>query len=131
MALNNSWQLPLIVMGFFLLSRPYLGIVQDAYIYMGRALADLDPDGVGRDLMFVHDGQFGFTLFRFVAKAMAGSFGLAITAKALAAMAALAWFFAAFAFSRQFISGGAAWAVRSLPLSCQPLMVHPRLSLPS
>jgi hypothetical protein len=90
MTLNDSWQLPLVVLGFFLLSRPYLGIVQDAYVYMGRALADLDPGGVGRDLMFVHDGQFGFTLFRFVAKAMAKSFGLAITAKTLAAMAALA-----------------------------------------
>jgi hypothetical protein len=111
MTLNPSWQLPLVAMGIFLLSRPYLGIVQDAYIYMGRTLADLDPGGVGRDLMFVHDGQFGFTLFRFVAKAMAKSFGLAITAKTLAAVAALAWFFAAFAFSRQFISGGAVWAV--------------------
>jgi hypothetical protein len=55
---------PLIAYSVFLLSRPYPGIVQDAYIYMGRALADLDPDGIGRDLMFVHDGQFGFSLFR-------------------------------------------------------------------
>jgi hypothetical protein len=65
---------PLIVFLVFVLSRPYRGIVQDAHIYMGRALADLDPNGVGRDLMFVH-GQFGFSLFRLAATAIGVGFG--------------------------------------------------------
>jgi len=52
------------------LGRPYRGIFQDPQIYIGRAVADLDPSGVGRDLMFVHDGQFGFSLFPFVVRAM-------------------------------------------------------------
>lgn len=81
---------------------------------MGRALADLDPNGVGRDLMFVHDGQFGFSLFRYVASALIALFGLATAAKALAVMAALAWFFAAFAFARQFGSQAAAWTAVTL-----------------
>jgi hypothetical protein len=72
------------VLSVFFLSRPYPGIVQDAYIYMGRALADLDPNGIGRDLMFVNDGQFGFSLFRYLAKAMAAVLGLATAAKTLA-----------------------------------------------
>ncbi|WGJ13119.1 hypothetical protein QEV83_10275 [Methylocapsa sp. D3K7] len=93
----------------FVLSRPYRGIIQDAHIYMGRALADLDPNGVGRDLMFVHDGQFGFSLFRIVADAMVWCLGLAAAAKSLAILAALAWFFAARAFARQFASGTAVW----------------------
>jgi hypothetical protein len=76
------WQVPLIALSIFLLSRPYQGIIQDAYIYMGRALADLDPNGVGRDLMFVHDGQFGFSLFRFAATAMTALSGLARGRKA-------------------------------------------------
>src|SRR6516165_9919177 len=78
---QKSWCIPLIALSVFLLSRPYPGIVQDAYIYMGRALADLDPDGVGRDLMFVHDGQFGFSLFRYMSKAMVAMTGLASAAK--------------------------------------------------
>ena len=78
---------------------------------MSRALADLDPNGVGRDLMFVHDGQFGFSLFRYAAKAMVWCSGPAAAAETLAIMAALGWFFAAAALARQFISGGAVWAV--------------------
>ena len=103
--------IPLIAFLVFVLSRPYLGIVQDAYLYMGRALADLDPNGVGRDLMFVHDGQFGFSLFRYAANAMVWCSGPAAAAETLAIMAALGWFFAAAALARQFISGGAVWAV--------------------
>jgi hypothetical protein len=105
------WQVPLIALSIFLLSRPYQGIIQDGYIYMGRALADLDPNGVGRDLMFVHDGQFGFSLFRFAATGMTALSGLSAGAKSLAILAALAWFFAAAALARQFASGGAVWAV--------------------
>lgn len=103
--------IPLIAFLVFVSSRPYLGIVQDAYLYMGRALADLDPNGVGRDLMFVRDGQFGFSLFRYAAKAMVWCSGPAAAAETLAIMAALGWFFAAAALARQFISGGAVWAV--------------------
>ena len=60
--------LPLIAFLVFALGRPYRGILQDPQIYIGRAVADLDPSGVGRDLMFVHDGQFGFSLFPFVVR---------------------------------------------------------------
>jgi hypothetical protein len=107
-----SWPpIPLIAFLVFVLSRSHRGIVRDAYIYLGRALADLDPNGVGRDLMFVHDGQFDFSLFRFLTTAMVELFGPGAGAEILASMAALAWFFAAAAFARQFASGAAVWAV--------------------
>ena len=116
--------IPLIALLVFVLSRPHRGIVQASYIYLGRALADLDPNGVGRDLMFVHDGQFGFSLFRFVTKAMVGLFGLGAGAEILAIIASLAWFFAAAAVARQFASGAAVWAVviftALLPMSYGP-----------
>jgi hypothetical protein len=83
---------PLIAFSIFLLSRPYQGIVQDGYIYIGRALADLDPNGVGKDMMYVHDGQFGFSLFRYIAKELVAIFGAAAAAKTLAFSAAAAWF---------------------------------------
>jgi|GEM_PF-4136759 len=69
-AAGDFWPLPLIAFLVFALGRPYRGIFQDPQIYIGRAVADLDPSGVGRDLMFVHDGQFGFSLFPFVVRAM-------------------------------------------------------------
>jgi len=102
---------PLIAFSIFLLSRPYQGIVQDAYIYIGRALADLGPEGVGRDLMYVHDGQFGFSLFRYGAKGLVAILGPATAAKALAFAALTAWFLAAAALARQFASGRAVWAI--------------------
>ncbi len=103
--------IPLIAFLVFALGRPYRGIIQDSQLYIGRAVADLDPSGVGRDLMFVHDGQSSFSLFRFVARAMVALFGPAMTGEALAVVAALAWFFAARALARQFAGGGAAWVV--------------------
>src|ERR1700745_3901681 len=59
--------------------------------------------------MFVNDGQFGFSLFRYLAKGMAAAFGLAIAAKTLAFLGVL--LSAAAFFARQFVSGGAVWAV--------------------
>lgn len=76
---------------------------------MGRVLADLDPNSVGRDFMFVHDGQFGFSQFRPVADALVSWFGLAVAAKLLAIRAAFAWFFGVRAFARQYASGAAVW----------------------
>ncbi|MCI0467102.1 MAG: hypothetical protein L0Y57_08875 [Beijerinckiaceae bacterium] len=106
-----SFLLPLIAFFVFALSRPYRGIVQDAYIYTGRALADLDPQGVGRDLMFTYDGQFGFSLFRYAATEAVAFLGPALAAKSLAILAALAWYFAAAAFARRLTSGASVWAV--------------------
>ncbi len=102
---------PLIAFLVFALGRPYRGIIQDPQLYIARAVADLDPSGVGRDLMFVHDGQFGFSLFRVVARAMVALWGPAITGEVLAVVAALAWFFAARALARQVAGGGAVWVV--------------------
>lgn len=47
----------------FAIFHPYLGILGDASIYLGRSLADLDPAGVGRDIAFVDDGQSRFSIF--------------------------------------------------------------------
>jgi hypothetical protein len=47
--------------------------------------------------MFVHDGQFGFSLFPFVVRAMVALWGPAMTGEVLAVVAALAWFWAGLA----------------------------------
>jgi hypothetical protein len=106
---GDSSPLPLVAFLVFALGRPYRGIFQDPQIYIGRAVADLDPSGVGRDLMFVHDGQFGFSLFPFVVRETVALLGPAMTGEVLAFAAALAWFFAARALARQFVGGGAVW----------------------
>lgn len=55
--------LPLIAAAFWVLTHPYPGLIGDASVYVGRALADLDPSGIGRDMVYVHDGQSRFSIF--------------------------------------------------------------------
>ncbi|WP_297506268.1 hypothetical protein [uncultured Caulobacter sp.] len=62
--------------GLFLLSRPYQGVRHDGRLYVADALAKLDPGGVGRDLMFAHDGQFGFSLYTPILARLIGLLGL-------------------------------------------------------
>ncbi len=66
---------------------PYVGIIGDSTIYLGRALADLDPDGIGRDFAFAYDGQSRFSLFPVIAKALVGALGPANTGVLIAALA--------------------------------------------
>ena len=55
--LSAERALPFIAcLAIWLLFRPYGGITGDGLLYITRALADHDPQGVGADLMFVHDG---------------------------------------------------------------------------
>jgi hypothetical protein len=65
--------------------------------------------GVGRDIMFVYDGQFGFSLFRQVADGMITCFEPGTAAKTLAVLAAFAWLLGIRAFARQFASGATVW----------------------
>jgi len=47
----------------WMMSRPFKGIGGDGRIYMMRALADLHPQTIGRDMMFAFDGQSQFSIF--------------------------------------------------------------------
>ena len=58
-----GWWPVLLTFGFFLLARPYEGLVQDARLYIGFAIAPLDPSGIGADLLFRYDEQSGRSLY--------------------------------------------------------------------
>jgi hypothetical protein len=90
---------------------PYPGIVGDSRIYIARILADLDPAGIGRDMIFVNDGQFRFSLFPLLAHGLVVQFGPALAAEVIASIGCLCWFGAAFAFARQLVTGRALWLV--------------------
>ncbi|MCC2103475.1 MAG: hypothetical protein KDJ20_05235, partial [Hyphomicrobiales bacterium] len=71
---------------FYALEHPYAGILGDAKIYMGRALADLDAGGVGRDLMYRLDGQSQFSLFTPAARWLVAHLQLAAGSLVIAAL---------------------------------------------
>jgi hypothetical protein len=85
----------------------YTGIDGDARIYMARALADLDPNGVGRDIMFALDGQSAFTIFRILAAKLVALLGPSNAALALALLNMAAWFTAMTALASRFANGRA------------------------
>jgi hypothetical protein len=87
----------------FFLSRPYPGISGDAQLYVGRALADLDPGGVGGDLAFALDGQSAFSVFPAMLRHAVAWLG-APTASIWAAGLALAlWWIAAVVLARRLL----------------------------
>jgi len=91
--------------GFYALEHPFPGVIGDSKIYMGRALADLDPQGVGRDLMFRLDGQSQFSLFTPAARWLVAHLPLAASAALMAALGGVLWFAGALAFARQAAAG--------------------------
>ncbi|MCB1541620.1 MAG: hypothetical protein KDJ25_12530 [Rhodoblastus sp.] len=90
---------------FYAIEHPYAGILGDAKIYMGRALADLDASGVGRDLMFRLDGQSQFSVFTPAARWLAAHLSFATSAALIAALGGALWFAGALAFARQALTG--------------------------
>lgn len=99
------------------LMRPYSGIVQDARIYIGRGLADLDPGGLGQDIMFVNDGQTGFSLFRPIIRLLLGVLPADQTSTLLVCAGLVMWLIAAAALMRRIASDRAAWAATMATLA--------------
>ena len=90
----------------------------------GRALADVDPLGVGRDMMFALDGQSSFTLFRFVAKKLVESFGLGPTVLVVTIVNMAVWFVAIVVFVRTIVPD------RASVLVLATAFVLPRVYMP-
>ncbi len=78
---------------------------------MARALADLDPTGVGRDIMFAHDGQSQFSIFPFIAARLVAVLNPANTSLLLALLSFACWFAAAQFFVSRFTESRTKWAV--------------------
>lgn len=79
------------VVGLWLLNHPYQGVIHDARLYIGQVLAAADPEGVGRDIMFAKDGQFGFTVFPALLKGAVAAFGISQGAKLVSLVSLVAW----------------------------------------
>lgn len=96
--------LALIAIALWVLSHPYPGISRDAGIYIARALADLDPNGVGRDIMFIHDGQSRFSLFTPLLDHLVAWFGTGRIGLLLALLAMAAWIAALAAYAERYVT---------------------------
>jgi hypothetical protein len=98
------------IVALWLLTHPYLGIDGDARIYVGRAMADLDPAGIGRQLDFVHDGQSSFTIFPWLLALAVQCLGAGIAALVVSLGGLVIWLGAAGLLAARLFRGHAVWA---------------------
>ena len=96
--------LALIAIALWAITHSYQGIFGDTNVYVGRALADLDQGGIGRDVMFVNDGQSRFSLFPLLLDRLIGTLGTPGTVLLLALLAMTAWMSALAFFARQYVA---------------------------
>ena len=82
------------------MGHPYLGVIGDAALYLGRSLADLDPTGVGRDIAFVNDGQSRFSIFSRLVDPLVAALGVEQAGIIVAAAASACCLAATFALAR-------------------------------
>ena len=99
------------LLALFLLARPYEGIVHDARLYIGYALAALHPDSLGHDMVLAEHGQSGFTVFPALMVFMVTAFGSSLAAKLTGLAALVLWFGAAAVLSASIAEGRTRWVI--------------------
>lgn len=93
------------LIALLVLYRPYEGVAHDARIYIGQAMAALDPAGVGRDLMFVQDRQSGLSIFPMLVRPLVAVAGPAPAALVMTFTGLLLWLGGAVALTGQLARG--------------------------
>lgn len=88
---GTHWPL-LLAAGVFLLARPYEGFVHDARLYLGFAVAPLDPSGIGSDLLFQADQQSGRSLYPPLLRALVDAWSPSMAALLTTAVSLGLWF---------------------------------------
>lgn len=105
---SDPWAM-VALLSIWALCNPYFAVDRGGLIYTGRALADLDPGGIGQDMMFRLDGQSGFTIFTPVFRLLVGWLGSGTAMLLVGAGATIASFAAAVYIAKRLTSGRTAW----------------------
>lgn len=112
-----AWIATIALAAVFALARSYAGVRHDARLYFGDALARLYPQGVGRDPIFLNDGQFGFSLYSEVTSRLIAALGVDNASIVLVIASLGLWFAAMMALTRQLFADQPAerlWLARGL-----------------
>ena len=99
------------VVGLWLLNHPYQGILHDSRLYVGQVLAAADPGGIGQDIMFAKDGQFGFTVFPALLKVTIDTFGFSQGAELVSLIGLLGWIGALASLAAAMAEGRVRWVI--------------------
>jgi hypothetical protein len=99
------------VLALFLLARPYSGILHDARLYVGYALAALHPGYLAEDMVLAEKGQSGFTVFPALLVFVVEMFGSSLGAKLVSLAALVLWLGAAAALVMTLSQGRTRWVM--------------------
>lgn len=80
-----------LVLSIWLFSRAYAGLVHNSRTYIGRAVADLHPGGLARDLVFSLDGQTQLTGYSLLTRPLVRLLGPDLAAFSLTAVTLVVW----------------------------------------
>lgn len=112
---DRAWLRPSLagsaIVGLFLLARPYQGVVHDSFLYVGRAMANLDPQGLGRDISFATDGQSAYSLYPRALTLLTAQFGPGSAAMVATAIGLTLWLLAISSLVRSLVPERARLAV--------------------
>jgi hypothetical protein len=100
--------------------RPYEGIIKDAYLYVGRALADLDPNGVGQDWMFRNDQQMRYSVFPIALRLLVRWLGPNLASETVAFLALSVWFASFVSLANALESGRQKWLLIFFTVLARP-----------
>jgi hypothetical protein len=98
----------LLVVGVWLLCRPFNGIVHDGILYAGQALFRLDPATFGQDVFFAFGSQDDFTVYSALYAPLVGLLGPVAAAMAVVAAGQALWLSGATALVLRFAPARAA-----------------------
>ena len=99
------------MLALFLLSRPYGGIIHDARLYIGYALAALHPGSLGDDMVLADRGQSGFTVSPALLLLLVEALGSSLAAKLVSLAGLVLWFGAAAALMAGLAYGRTRWVM--------------------
>jgi hypothetical protein len=96
-------------LGIWLKTHPYRSIWHDGVLYLGQALADLNPQAFSHDIFFAYGSQDRYSIMSVLYVEAIRLLGVAGAALALSMIGQAAFVLSAFVLLRQFLGGWLLW----------------------
>ncbi len=110
----------LLLIALWTASRPYMGIVHDARLYMVQALHALRPERFAADLYFAFGSQDAFTAFSALYAPLVGAVGPAAAHLLATALGHACWFGALLGLTRSMFDGRSAVLAAAAAITLNP-----------
>jgi hypothetical protein len=112
--------LPIIAIAWWLISRPYGGVIHDGVLYTTQALKHLYPERYAQDIFFLYGSQDSFTLFSKLHSWLIGLYGVDHAFLLLSVAGGAIWLYALLSLLSRWLSAAPLVAAFVLIMSWNP-----------